>query len=577
MHGMPAPTTKPFMYHTSLPFSISALLIVLSAASSSLISSEATTAETPAQNEARMAPWRAARFGMFIHWGPISLKGTEIGWSRGNQVPIEVYDNLYKEFNPVKFDAAAWVAVAKAAGMKYVVLTTKHHDGFCLWDTKQTDYKIMNSPFKRDVTKELAEACRKQGLGFGAYYSTCDWHHPDFPVTSPGGTVKREKSDLEAYTAYLKAQTTELVKNYGPLFTVWFDVPQCFDTARGQGVINHLRAIQPNLVINNRTGARGDYDTPEQRIGGFQMQRPWETCMTICQQWAWKPNDAMKPLDTCVRTLLQTIGGDGNLLFNVGPTPEGEIEPRQVERLQEMGAWVAKHAASIYDTRGGPFLSGEWGVSTRAGKRITLFVMHWPQDGRLRLPPIPARILSAATITGEAVEIASADGLPVIVAPPPERRDPIATAIVLELDSPAIALTPVSLPMEAGNLCLGRPAKASNVYNGMETYDAAKAVDSDVNSRWATDESHAAAWLEVDLGAEQRVSRIVIIESDFERVSRFAVQVQEGGAWRDIAGGTTIGQHREIVLPAPVTGRIFRLDVRESSDAPTINEFQLFR
>ena len=142
----------------------------------------------PAQPEA-IQRWRDMRFGMFIHWGPVSLKGTEIGWSRGAQVPIAEYDNLYKQFNPKKFDADQWAAIAKAAGMKYIVLTTKHHDGFCLWDTKHTDYNIMNTPFQRDVVKELAAACRKQGIAFGTYYSVCDWHHPDFPLTSPGGSV----------------------------------------------------------------------------------------------------------------------------------------------------------------------------------------------------------------------------------------------------------------------------------------------------------------------------------------------------------------------------------------------------
>ena len=167
----------------------------------------------PIGNEKKIEEWKDARFGMFIHWGPVALKGTEIGWSRGKEVPVEEYDNLYKQFNPTKFNADEWVSVAKAAGMKYIVLTTKHHDGFCLWNTRQTDYNIMNSPFKRDVVKELAEACKKQGIEFGTYYSTTDWHHPDFPLTSPGGSIIREKSDLEAYTTYLKKQVAELLIN----------------------------------------------------------------------------------------------------------------------------------------------------------------------------------------------------------------------------------------------------------------------------------------------------------------------------------------------------------------------------
>ena len=184
------------------------------------------------------------KFGMFIHWGPVSLKGTEIGWSRGAPIPIEEYDNLYKRFNPVKFDADQWVEIAKDAGMKYMVLTTKHHDGFCLFDTKQTDYNIMHSPFGRDVVKELAAACRKQGMAFGTYYSVADWHHPDFPHGSPGGKSLKPNPNLDRYEQYLRKQVEELIRNYGPLLTMWFDVPQDFDAVRGAAA-QRVRPLAP--------------------------------------------------------------------------------------------------------------------------------------------------------------------------------------------------------------------------------------------------------------------------------------------------------------------------------------------
>lgn len=364
---------------------------------------------TPA-TPAAIKNWRDARFGMFIHWGPVSLTGHEIGWSRGRETPIEEYDNLYKKFNPTQFNADEWVAVAKAAGMKYIVLTAKHHDGFCLWDTKQTDYNIMHTPFKRDVVKELSEACKKAGIAFGAYYSTCDWHNPDFPLTSPGGKVVRKTSDLDAYTEYLKAQTKELLTNYGPLFTLWYDVPQKFDAARGASVINMVRSIQPDIVINNRTGAKGDYDTPEQKIGGFQINRPWETCMTICKQWAWKPNDSMKSLEQCLHTLVRTNGGDGNLLFNVGPEPTGVIEPRQVERLKEMGAWIAKNGESLYGTRGGPWKPSENIVSTRKQNKIYLHLLK-KTTGPISMPALPVAIVSAKLINGPAIKTTTGDGI----------------------------------------------------------------------------------------------------------------------------------------------------------------------
>ena len=238
--------------------------------------------------EERLEWWMEARFGMFIHWGPVSIKGTEIGWSRGREISITEYDSLYKQFNPVNFNALEWVKLARKAGMKYIIFTSKHHDGFCMWDTKYTDFNIMNSPFGRDVMKELAEACKKEKIALGFYHSTCDWHNPDFPLTSPGGSVKRKTYNLDRYTEYLKNQSSEIITKYGPLLVMWYDVPQQFDSIRGQSVIDRIREIQPDILVNNRSGAKGDFDTPEQRIGSFQNTRPWETCMTIGRQWAWK-------------------------------------------------------------------------------------------------------------------------------------------------------------------------------------------------------------------------------------------------------------------------------------------------
>ena len=325
----------------------------------------------------KLAWWMDARFGMFIHWGPVSLKGTEIGWSRGREIPIAEYDTLYKQFNPVNFNAEEWVKLAKDGGMKYIVFTSKHHDGFCMWDTKYTEFNIMHSPFKRDVMKELADACKKQGMALGFYHSTCDWHHPDFPLTSPGGGVKRETSNLNRYTEYLKNESVEIIKKYGPLLVIWYDVPMEFDAVRGQGVIDEIRKIQPNILVNNRTGALGDFDTPEQRVGDFQNDRPWETCMTIANQWAWKPNDEVKSLEQCLHSLIRSAGGDGNLLFNVGPMPDGRIEPLQSTRLREMGVWLQKYGYTIYGTRGGPLKPTDWGVTTRKDNMIFLHILKW--------------------------------------------------------------------------------------------------------------------------------------------------------------------------------------------------------
>jgi alpha-L-fucosidase len=361
--------------------------------------------------EARLEWWKDARFGMFIHWGPVSLKGTEIGWSRGKEIPVEEYDALYKQFNPVKYNAEEWVNLARDAGMKYIVFTSKHHDGFCMWNTRFTDHNIMNSPFGRDVMKELAEACKKNGMALGFYHSTTDWYNPDFPLTSPGGTVRRATSDIEKYTEYLKNQSVEIIRNYGPLLVMWYDVPQEFDSTRGQGVIDYIRTIQPDILVNNRTGAPGDFDTPEQRVGTFQNNRAWETCMTIGRQWAWKPDDEVKSLEQCLHSLIRSAGGDGNLLFNVGPKPDGTIEPLQAERLKEMGKWLKKYGYTIYATRGGPFKPTDWGVSTRKGNKIYLHILKWSGDSpKIILPDIGMDIKNCVLADGGRLKFSKVKG-----------------------------------------------------------------------------------------------------------------------------------------------------------------------
>jgi len=405
-----------------------------------------------------IAHWKDLRFGMFIHWGPVALTGHEIGWSRGRQTPVDKYDALHKEFNPTEFDADEWVQIAKAAGMKYLVITSKHHDGFCIWPSEHTEYDIAATPFQRDPLKELAEACRKHGLEFGAYYSVCDWRHPAFPKGSPGGRTDKPTADLDAYDQYLQGQVKELITNYGPLLVMWFDVPQVYTQKHGLSMVRMLRKLQPNIVINNRAYAEagrtshfnaqrmvGDFSTPEQRIGGFDRQRPWETCMTICRQWAWKPDDTMKPLDQCLQTLLHTIGGDGNLLFNVGPMPDGRIEPRQAERLKAMGEWIRPRAEAIYGTRGGPIKPGKWGAATCKGNHVYLFVMDWPDNGPLTLPALGGDVTAARLLPKGEVDVETKDGrLMLDVAP--QRRDPIATVIELTVDGPAIDIPVVDPP-----------------------------------------------------------------------------------------------------------------------------------
>jgi alpha-L-fucosidase len=550
-------------------------------------------AETKQQRNARLKWWRDARFGMFIHWGPVSLKGTEIGWSRGNQVGVEEYDSLYKKFNPEKFNAKDWVSIAKEAGMKYIVLTAKHHDGFCLWPSEYTDYDIANTPFKRDVIKELAEECAKQGIKFCTYYSILDWYHPDYNTAGTYGGAgfklgPNESPDMDRYVAYMKGHLTELIQNYGPLGILWFDGEweKPWTADYGDDIYQFVRSLQPSIIVNNRvskgrqgmagTTAQtihnpGDYDTPEQTIGTFQNDRPWETCMTICRQWAWKPNDQMKSLKQCIRTLVRVAGGDGNFLFNVGPMPDGRIEPRQVARLKEMGAWLKRYGKSIYATRGGPYKPGPWGASTRQGNYIYLHILDMPGE-TLQLPPLPKEITGFSLITGGAVGIKQGEKSLTITVPKQYQQD-IDTIVELKLDGSARNIPAVDVP--SSSAAYNKKASASNIYQNKPEYAAAKAFDDNPKTRWATDAGTKQAWLEVDLGKKMTIDHAMIDESDWNRVKTFELQYKTAGEWKTAYKGTTIGAGKKINFD-PVTARHIRLNITDATEGPTIWEFQLF-
>jgi len=545
--------------------------LVLLAAVAAVSTSIAADADQPWRkpDPAALQHWQDLRFGMFIHWGPVSLTAHEIGWSRGSQTPIEKYDSLYKEFNPVKFNADEWVSIAKNAGMKYIVLTTKHHDGFCLFDTKLTDYNIMNSPFHRDVTRELAEACRKQGLAFGAYYSVCDWHHPDFPLTSPGGKVKREKSNLDAYNDYLLGQIKELVTNAGPLITIWNDVPQMF-SGRGVKTIEMVRKLQPDILINNRTGDGGDYNTPEQTIGGFNMEKPWESCMTISAHnaWAWGgEKDGVKPLSKIVEFLVCAAGGDGNMLLNVGPRPTGDLAECQVERLKEMGAWIARYGESIYGTRGGPWKPTRQLVSTRKGNTVYVHILKRP-EGAITLPSLGKTIKSSCLLGGGTVKVED-NGKQTVISVAPIERPEIDTVVKLELDGSAMDIAPIKAPSS-----VTVKATASVVYGNSPEHGAEMAVDEDPNTRWATPAGTKQAWLAVDYGKPLEFKRVEIQEACGKRIQKFELQAMANGAWKPLLSGSTVGPHFSKAFE-PVTAQQFRLNILDATEGPTISEFSL--
>jgi alpha-L-fucosidase len=362
------------------------------------------TISAPAQkfetNKKLLKEFQDMKFGMFVHWGPVSLKGTEIGWSRGREVPVEEYDNLYREFNPVQFDADEWMKILKDAGMKYFIITSRHHDGFSLWPTEYSDYDISATPYKKDVLMEMKNACDKHEILFGTYYSICDWKHPLYPLGSPSGKTKKETGNMEKFIPFIKGQTRELIEKYHSKI-LWFDGEweEPWTHEMGLDFYDYLKNLNENILINNRVDKgrkgmegitisdefAGDFATPEQQIGRYDIENPWESCITICRQWAWKPNDELKSLEECMFTLLKTVGGGGNLLLNVGPMPDGRIEPRQAKRLKEMGNWLKKYGESVYETTGGPYKPNDWLTSTRKGNAVFIHLLNF-KNNSVELP-----------------------------------------------------------------------------------------------------------------------------------------------------------------------------------------------
>uniref|UniRef100_UPI003216387F alpha-L-fucosidase n=1 Tax=uncultured Draconibacterium sp. TaxID=1573823 RepID=UPI003216387F len=424
-----------------------------------ILFTHANSSEKQNHNDKTLSDFMDLKFGMFVHWGPVSLRGTEIGWSRGRQVPAEDYDNLYKEFNPVLFDADEWIKTLKEAGMKYFVITTRHHDGFSIWPSNYSDYDISATPYKKDVLMELKKACDKYGIMFGTYYSINDWKHPDYPLGSPGGKTRKATGNMDKFIPFIKGQTKELIEKYNTRI-LWFDGEweDPWTHEMGLDFYRYLKGLDNTVLINNRVDKgrkgmegvtisneyAGDFATPEQRIGAFDIENPWESCITICNQWAWKPNDKMKSFDQCIQTLIKTVGGGGNLLFNVGPMPDGRIEQRQKDRLKEMGDWLKMNGESIYSTKGGPYKPTENMASTRKGNAIYLHVFN-PTEGSLTVPsPGNAKIKSCIVLNGDKLDFSQTENTLSIRIPENVKNQTVVT-IKLNLDSSALAVAPIEI------------------------------------------------------------------------------------------------------------------------------------
>lgn len=553
--------------------------------------------QTDVSKQERLKWWQEARFGMFIHWGPVSRIGKEISWSREGYGKAK-YDSLYLGFNPVKFNPEVLVETAKAAGMKYMVFTAKHHDGFCMWNTKTTSYNIMNSPFNRDVCKELSEAAHKAGMPICWYFSPADWKDPDC----------RNPQTNDLFAKRVLEQLRELLTNYGKISILWIDYEGSPCPVNPKEIYNLALKLQPEIIVNNRldvfhtdeshsyVGPNGNYATPEGFVAGYGSI-PWETCTNLGHQWAWKINDSPRPISEAATILLRCSGGNGNLLLNVGPDSLGQMPADFIDRLDELGKWIKSRAQSIYNTKGGPYIPTSDYVCTFNSKTLYLNIFASKGD-TLTLPALPAKINKAYLISGKEIHFIQTKGsLKLIVSK--SDREKIATLITINTDKELTRIGLISPFSTSGSLAYNCRSVASGSI-GQFLHDPTAAFDDNPNTHWKLGRKKdadfskyygkilsyrseevkslfdTAGWLEVDLGKPQTVKSIYVSELVFlgSVIKGFEVQYEKDGKWLTIAKGTKMGDWKQNITP--VYARKFRLVILDRAGFSGIKEFQLF-
>ena len=419
----------------------------------SLLLSAPLSAYEPAKENLEAREWfQDAKFGLFVHWGVYSTLGQGEWVMQQQKMSIPAYERLADLFNPVEFDAKEWVSMVKAAGMKYITITSKHHDGFAMWDSKLSDWDIVNrTPYGKDVLKQLADECHRQGIKLFFYHSQLDWHHPDYyPLGRTGHHALRpDEGDFNKYLDYMDGQLTELLTNYGPIAGVWFDGMWDKPDAdwRLQKTYDLIHRLQPAAMIGSNHHIAPfpgedfqmfEKDLPGQNEAGFSeagvvSRLPLESAQTISGAWGYNFTDTRnKSVEDLIRFLVRAAGANANLLLNVGPKPDGTIQPEHAERLLAMGKWLNANGESIYGTRGGPVGPRHWGVTTQKGSTVYLHALE-PEDELIVLPDFGKQIVSAKTMHGAKPVKLEKHAFGTVVHLPKAMQDPVDTILTLEI------------------------------------------------------------------------------------------------------------------------------------------------
>jgi alpha-L-fucosidase len=536
--------------------------------------------ETDAQREARMRWWKEAKFGLFIHWGVYAVPAGVYGevdhhgeWiMRQAEIPVEDYRAYAGEFNPVNYDPDAWVKVAKEAGMRYIVITSKHHDGFALFPSRASPWNVADAtPYGKDLLGPLVEAAKKQDLKIGFYYSQAqDWMNPGGAkarMQEGEGWDEAHKGDYDEYLRNVALpQVKEIFSRY-PIDVFWWDTPTWMNAERIRPFAEAI-PFERGILTNNRLGGGfgGDFATPEQFVPVTGYQGDWETCMTMNRHWGYNAaDDDWKSSEELIRKLIDICAKGGNFLLNVGPTAEGEFPAACIERLQDIGRWLDVNGDAIYGTTGSPFTYLSWGAATRKGDRLYLHVFDWPADGRLRVP-LRSGVRGAAMLVDPQTALpVHAEAERVVIELPEKAPDPVASVVMLELSG-----EPAVLPIASA----GKAVRASSA---ADKHAASSVVDGSSHQYWEAADSDAPAWLEVDLGAPMLIHAFAADEPDrwprYRQQLRLEAQTKEG--WTQILTVSTRG-HGHRANFEPVKTRRVRLHVERKAGAPGIAEWQLY-